>query len=199
MNPGKDTISYREVTDETWPNMQELFGDKGAYGGCWCMYWRLKSSDFNSMSSNDRKEAMGSLISSGTTPGVLAFRNGKAVGWCSIGRRTEFVHLENSRILKRVDDEEVWSIVCFYIDKKHRRTGVMKGLIGEVKRLAGEKGAKVLESYPIDPLSGDYPDPYAYTGLIGAFLEEGFVEINRRSEKRPIMRYYIDDKVSGLK
>jgi hypothetical protein len=38
---------------------------------------------------------------------------------------------------------------------------------------------------------GNYPDAYIYTGAVSAFQQAGFVEVLRRSETRPIMRFYI--------
>jgi hypothetical protein len=35
-------------------------------------------------------------------------------------------------------------------------------------------------------------DTFAWTGLASAFQQAGFKEVLRRSETRPIMRYYID-------
>jgi len=37
------TLSYQALTIESWVQFEKLFGDKGACGGCWCMWWRLKS------------------------------------------------------------------------------------------------------------------------------------------------------------
>lgn len=185
-------VSFKPVTADNWNDMQELFGDKGAYGGCWCTYWRLGNKEFNSLSASERKTRMESTIESGVVPGILAYRNGTPIGWCSFGRREEFPRLEKSRILGRVDDENVLSIVCFYIDRHHRREGVMTGLLQEVVHIAESSGISVVEGYPIDPKNGAYPDPYAYTGLMSAFKKSGFVEVDRRSEKRPIMRYYVE-------
>ncbi len=194
MDSADDSLSFEKLDADTWTDFQELFGEKGAYGGCWCMYWRMRTPEFNSLSSNERKRAMNSYVASGGIPGILAYRNGKAVGWCSFGPRDDFTRLETSRILKRVDDRDVWSIVCFYIDRDHRRTGVMSSLLGEVKKQARNRGANILEGYPIEPESGKYPDPYAYTGLASAFRKAGFEEIARRSEKRPIMRCYLNNQ-----
>src|ERR1700727_2216337 len=29
------------LTPELWPALEDLFGEKGACNGCWCMYWRI--------------------------------------------------------------------------------------------------------------------------------------------------------------
>jgi hypothetical protein len=31
----------RWLTPDLWPALEDLFVDKGACGGCWCMYWRI--------------------------------------------------------------------------------------------------------------------------------------------------------------
>lgn len=185
------TLTFQPVTKDTWQDMQTLFGEKGAYGGCWCTYWRMERSQFDSLKPQERKEWMSSFIDSGSSPGILAYQDGVPVGWCSFGKRSEYPLLGRSRILKRIDDEDVWSIVCFYIERKHRKQGVMKSLLNEVVRIAGLAGATIVEGYPVDPKSSSYPDPYAYTGLMSAFVSSGFVEVARRSDKRPVMRYYL--------
>ena len=43
----RQDISDLEVyplTPERWADLEELFGENGACGGCWCMWWRLKRS-----------------------------------------------------------------------------------------------------------------------------------------------------------
>ena len=184
-------LSFEPVTNSNWDKMQDLFGDKGAYGGCWCTYWRLPRSRFSSCSSSERKEMMKEIIDSGRVPGILAYKNGIPVGWCSIASKSEFVLLENSRTLKRVDDKQVWSVVCFYIHRKERRKGIMSGLLRTAIEYAKTQGAEIVEGYPIDPMGEGYPDPYAYTGFYNAFVELGFMEVERRSPKRPIMRLYL--------
>lgn len=188
----RPVLEFKPVTADEWSDMQQLFGAKGAYGGCWCTYWRMKTSEFTSMDSSERKQSMSEFVESGKVPGILALSEGKPIGWCSFDRREAFARLESSRILKRVDDRPVWSIVCFYIKKSERRKGVMKDLITEAVRYALSHGARIVEGYPIDPGDGSYPDPYAYTGLLNAFKEAGFVEVERRSPKRPIVRYFED-------
>lgn len=192
MTTEDNALSFRPATEENWLELQNLFGERGAYGGCWCTYWRLKRSEYESLSRDERKSKLNDMVKSGNPPGILAFMNNVPVGWCSFGRREEFPVLENSRVLKRVDGKDVWSIVCFYIEKSHRREGIMKNLLLEVIRLARAESVSIVEGYPIDPQAAKYPDAYAYTGLMSAFVSAGFVEVTRRSEKRPIMRYYLD-------
>jgi len=57
-----------------------------------------------------------------------------------------------------------------------------------------KQGGKILEGYPVEPKKGRMPDAFAYTGVVSAFRKVGFVEVLRRSENRPIMRFIIGEK-----
>jgi len=179
------------LTPERLPDFETVFGPHGAYGGCWCMYWRLKRAEFNAQHGEGNRQAMRALVESGSTPGLLGYLEGRAVGWVSVAPRLEFPVLNNSRILKAVDDQPVWSVNCFYVVRRSRRKGVSAALIKAAVRFAAEHGAQIVEGYPVDSKKGDYPDAYIYTGAMSAFQQAGFVEVLRRSETRPIMRFYI--------
>ena len=66
---------------------------------------------------------------SGEKPGLLAYLDGIPVGWCRLGPRETFDRLEHSPRLARVDDEEVWSVVCFYVHPSAKRKGVAAALL----------------------------------------------------------------------
>ncbi len=184
-------LKFQQVTPKLWNDLVELFGPRGACGGCWCMFWRLTHAEWEKQKGEKNRKALKKLIDSGEVPGILAYANGKPVGWCSVAPRERFIRLENSRVLKRVDDKPVWSVVCFFIAKEFRRSGVTVALLKAAVEYARKKGAKILEGYPVEPKKGKMPDVFAYTGLASAFRQAGFKEVLRRSETRPIMRYFI--------
>jgi GNAT superfamily N-acetyltransferase len=184
-------LVYHPVTPDRWEDFETLFGPRGAVGGCWCMWWRVKRSVFDAQKGDGNRLIMKAIIESGEVPGLLAYDSGRPVGWCSVAPRDNFSVLARSRILKPVDDRLVWSAVCFFIDKGYRRQGVSVGLINAAKDYAKENGAEIVEGYPVEPKDGSAPDVFVFTGLVEAFRQAGFVEVARRSETRPIMRYYI--------
>ena len=185
-------LKFKPLTRKNWDDFETLFGEKGASGGCWCMWWRLKRSEFEKNKGIRNKEAMRNIVNSGEIPGLLAYLDDKPVGWCSVAPREKFTSLERSRVLKRIDDKLVWSIVCFFIDKHYRNKGISVKLLSSCIKYVKEKGGKVIEGYPIEPKKGRIPEVFAWTGLANTFKTTGFVECARRSETRPIMRYYID-------
>jgi GNAT superfamily N-acetyltransferase len=182
-------LTFRPLTSMNWPDLEKLFGKRGACGGCWCMYWRLTQSQFRKHKGAANKRALGRIVGSGEIPGLLAYADGEPVGWCAIAPRETYVRLERSRILKPVDDQPVWSVVCFFVAKPFRRRGVTVELIRAATEYARERGAVIVEGYPVDARNGTMPDIFLWTGLVRAFRKAGFDEIVRRSPTRPIMRF----------
>ena len=185
-------LNFYPLKQNMWNDFEKLFGPKGACAGCWCMWWKLSNSQFENQKGEKNKKAFKKIVQSEQVPGIIAYYKDEPVGWCAIEPRESFKRLETSRILKPVDDKNVWSIVCFYIKKEYRRKGVSKALIKAAVDYAKKKRAKVIEGYPIDlSKKENYPDAFAYHGSMSSFKAAGFKEVLRRSETRPIMRYYI--------
>ena len=107
-------IEIRELEPRLWSDLETLFGPRGAVGGCWCMYWRLTRSQFHKQKGKGAKRALRRIVGSGESPGLLAYAGGEPVGWCAIAPRETYTRLQGSRILKPVDNQPVWSVVCFF-------------------------------------------------------------------------------------
>ena len=184
-------LEFYPVTPDRWNDLETLFGPRGACGGCWCTYWRMRRSEFEQLKGEGNRQFLKSIVDSGEVPGLLAYHAGKPVGWVSLEPRPAFPALERSRILKPVDEKSVWSVVCFFVAKGYRRKGMTVALLKAAVEYARQQGAEIVEGYPVEPKQGSVPDPFVYTGLASAFRQAGFEEVLRRSETRPIMRYII--------
>lgn len=189
--PKRSTYAWRPLTARDWGVLEELFGPRGACGGCWCMVWRSPSrKTFEEGQGEENRAAFKRIAAQDPSPGVLLFAPGddRAVGWCSVGPRAAFPALERSRVLKPLDDVDVWSITCFYVRKDHRRQGLMVELLHAAAGYVKGQGGHWLEGYPVRPYSDRMPAAFAWTGLFQAFLDAGFHEAGRHSDARPIMR-----------
>jgi len=178
---------FRPLIAEDWGNLEQLFGKRGAVGGCWCMWWRQTQAEFQRQRGEQNRLAFKSLVESGTVPGLLAYRNNEPAGWCAIQPRESYPRLDLSKTLARVDDQAVWSVTCFYIARQHRGEGLMRGLLYAAIGWAAKNGAHIVEAYPFEPQEGKSTSA-AYTGLVPVFVDAGFIEAARRSPRRPIMR-----------
>jgi GNAT superfamily N-acetyltransferase len=184
-----ENLEFHPLTHDHWLHFEALFGEKGACGGCWCMWWRLKRSEFEKQKGQKNKESMRQIVESGDIPGILVYHENQPIGWCSVSPREKYPSLNRSRVLKPVDEKPVWSIVCFFIAKPYRKKGLTVSLLKYVVEYCRKQGAKIVEGYPIDPKKPNMPDVFAWTGFMSAFQRAGFKEVARRSETRPIMRY----------
>jgi GNAT superfamily N-acetyltransferase len=185
--PGR--VQFSPLTPSRWKDFETLFGERGACGGCWCMLPRLRRSDFEKQKGAGNKRAMKRLVESGPPPGLLAYADGRPVAWCALAPRETYHALSNSRILKPVDDQPVWSVVCFFVAKPYRRRGFSTRLLDEAAKYARKQGARIVEGYPVEPKTETRsPDVFVWTGLASAFQKAGFEEVARRSPARPIMR-----------
>ena len=192
MEAAKLELDIHPVTRENWPDLEKLFGPRGAIGGCWCMWWRIKRAEFEAQQGDGNHEAMCSIVASGIVPGILAYHDGEPVAWCSVAPREDFGVLDRSPVLKRVDDQPAWSVVCFFMAKGYRHIGMSSRMLAAAIEYASQKGAQIIEGYPIEPKKDSAPDIYAFTGMASTFKKMGFEEVARRSETRPIMRYSVD-------
>jgi GNAT superfamily N-acetyltransferase len=184
-------ITFLPVTKDRWSDFETLFGVRGACGGCWCMLWRLKRSEFEQQKGEKNKQSMKAIIESGEVPGILAFSKEQPIAWCSVAPRERFPALERSRILKKIDAEPVWSISCLFVEKNHREKGLSVQIANAAVEYVKKEGGKIVEAYPVEPKKHRAPPVFVWTGLASGFKKAGFVECIRRSETRPIMRNYI--------
>jgi len=185
-------LQFHPVTPDRWPDLERLFGPRGASSGCWCMWWRLARAEFDRQTADGHRMGLKGLVDAGRPPGILAYAGDEPVAWVSLGPREEYAALERSRLLKRVDDQPVWSIVCFFVAKPYRRQGLMVELLRGATAYAASQGAKILEGYPVDPaderVSGGST---GYVGLASAFRKAGFVAVAQPSPQRSVMRCYL--------
>jgi GNAT superfamily N-acetyltransferase len=182
-------LQFKALTPSRWRDLEKLFGKRGACGGCWCMWWRMKRVLFKQNKGEKNRRAFRKIVAAGETPGILAYADGEPVGWCALAPRDAYPLLENSRVLARIDGEPVWSITCFFVAKPFRGKGVTGHLAKAAVDYARKRGARIIEGYPVDSKTGRMPDPFVYTGLISTFRSAGFEEVLRRSPTRPIMRF----------
>jgi GNAT superfamily N-acetyltransferase len=182
-------LTARPVTPADWPLIEQLFGARGACGGCWCMSWRVPGHGkaWEAAKGEPNRLRLQELVQRHEVHAVLAFAGDRPVGWCSFGPRASFPRLMNSRALARTDIDGVWSVVCFFIPPEWRRQGVATCLLQAVVQRAAALGAREVEGIPAVPYGdGKLPAAFAWTGVPALFVAAGFAELRRKGATRPI-------------
>jgi ribosomal protein S18 acetylase RimI-like enzyme len=142
------------------------------------MYWRDRSLEHG----EPKKRAMQARVEGGEVPGLLAYSDGSPVAWVSISPREECAALLRSPQYRPVEDEEgIWSIVCFTIDKDARGRGIQEALLEAAVEHAFAHGASAVDAYAHLEKRDDY------MGHIDVFRAHGF-ELVRETSKRAIVR-----------
>jgi ribosomal protein S18 acetylase RimI-like enzyme len=188
-------ITVKPLTLERWQDFEAVFNAKGCSvaRGCWCMFYRESGKSLlvaGDSPREQRKRRMKALAAAGPPPGLIGYRGTVPVGWISLGQRAEYARLRRSPVMKPVDDQSVWSIVCFVVPSEFRHQGVAGALLAGAVRYARECGATLLEAYPVDnPVPGH--DESLWFGTLSMFNAAGFREVARRKPLRPIVRLHL--------
>lgn len=163
------------------------------------MWWRLTSAQFRQMRGEANRQALKATVESGEVPGIVAYSDGQPAGWCAVTPRQSLLRLSESRsrIFAPVDHRPTWVVTCFFVARPFRRQGLGAKLLEAAVRYAAEHGATIIEGYPVEPAGRALSPAEAYTGLADMFRRAGFVEVARRSETRPVMRYFVGNEIEG--
>ena len=181
------------LTPERWLDLEALFGAKGCSvaRGCWCMYYRRSGSRGQLPPKTTRAQAnraeLRALVDAGNPPGLIGYRGKVPVGWVSLGPREDYAKLKRSPVMKPVDDQSVWSIICFVVPAQYRDQGVARALLDGAVAYAKKSGATLLEAYPVDKPSRSNDD-CMWFGAKSMYDCAGFKEVARRKPQRPIVR-----------
>ena len=185
------------LTRDRLADLADLFGQGGDPKWCWCSWFRLRSADFRTATSQSNRAVLERAVertgADGRAPGLIAYRDGEPIGWVSLGPREDYERLQHSRVLAPVDERPVWSIVCFVVARHQRGQGVARALLDAAVAYARAHGATLLEAYPVDIVDGRVPAAQAFKGTVPMFEGAGFEVVERRqasrtSTPRPIVR-----------
>ena len=135
------TIQFHPVTKNRLADLARFSARHGRFRYCSCMRWRMTSGEFRRSSGEKRAAALEELVRRGTPVGVLAYADGEPIAWCSIAPRETYAALERYRALPRLDESPVWSVVCFFVDRRFRRQGLTHGLLNAAVEYARSEGA----------------------------------------------------------
>jgi GNAT superfamily N-acetyltransferase len=186
-------LTVRPVTPDRWSDLEAIFNAKGCSvaRGCWCMYYRRSGSEAQATVSGSRAETnkaqLKALVEAGRPPGLIGYRGKVPVGWVSLGPREEYAKLARSPVMKPVDDQPVWSVICFVVPSQYRGQGVARALLAGAIAYARKQGARLIEAYPVEkPARSD--DDTMWFGAKSMYDEAGFSEVARRKPHRPVVR-----------
>lgn len=195
-----DALTCWPATAKRWSDLATLFGEQGACGGCWCMWWRKSRSHFGHDKGTVNRDDLHRLVRGDQPPGLLGYLNQEPVAWVALAPRSTYPVAARSRIMSLPPDipnqephseTDIWLISCLFVRRDQRRRGIATTMLKHAVAHATTSGAWALDGVPVEPKSTHVPDAFAWTGLPACFQAAGFVEIARPGQHRPLLRYQI--------
>lgn len=184
---------FLPLTPERWDDFVALFQTDGITRMCWCAHHRLGAPARKEFTTEKRRNLMKRIVAKGPPPGLLAYENGKAVGWVAIAPRPATpdynVGRKASAAFDPADayDESVWAASCFFVRRDARGRGLTDALLKAAVDYAKANGAKRIEAAPMA-----HEEKRSATGLfVGpkrVFDRAGFTTLIERKPGRPLMR-----------
>ena len=184
-------IEVQDVTPERVGEYQSFFDDHAfrdypAWQSCYCMETHRTQSDdeWAGRTGADNRRDMTSMINRGDVTGLLAFVDGKPVGWCNYGETTRLAGLIQRFGLQAADHEGVGSVACFVIAAAYRGHGVASRLLDAAVDRLSKRGLRAVEAYPSrddDSAQGNYRGP------LSMYLRAGF-EVFRETKRYTFVR-----------
>lgn len=182
MAEAAERLAFKPVTPARWDDFERLFEAPGGPKYCWCMAWRASPAEVRDHpGGKSRKPLIEGRIKGGATVGLLGYLGDDPVAWVSIAPRETYRDLGGPAAEA---GETIWSLACMYVPRRHRKQGYGKQRIEAAIAYARERGATVLEAYPVDP---DSPS-YRFMGFVPAFERQGFRQVGIAGSRRHVMR-----------
>ena len=143
-------LTVAPLTPDRWPDLEAVFKAKGCSvaRGCWCMAYRLSGSRETFPSGMTRAQAnraaLKALVDAGSPPGLIGYRGKVPVGWVSIGPREGYARLTRSPVMKPVDDQPVWSVICYVVPSQYRGHAALAWAVRRAPARFSRKPASLL-------------------------------------------------------
>ncbi len=185
-------IDVRDVTPERVADYLDFFDhsafrDFPAWQSCYCMETHRDHTDeeWSERTGVDNRTDMQAMIRDGRVTALLAYVDGKPVGWCNYGETTRLSGVMMKLKLDAAEHSGVGSIACFVIAAPYRGHGVATKLLDAALERLKARGLRAVEAYP--RRQEDSSAQANYRGSLRMYENAGF-EPYRETERNFVVR-----------
>ena len=189
------------ANEASWEDLQLIFGDSGYPYHCQCQRYKMGQAGYAPQPREARAEALRMQThcdepDAGETSGLVLYLDDEPAGWVAVEPRVDYrifhINEPTATIWKGRDedrgDPDVWSVTCFRVRKEFQGLGLTYPLCAATVPFARERGAQVLEGYPIMTGPQNITWGEVFVGPLGAFLAAGFEVVHEPSKRRRVVR-----------
>ncbi len=185
-------VEVRDVTPERVADYLDFFDHRAfrdfpAWQSCYCMETHRDHTDeeWSARTGVDNRADMQAMIGDGRVTALLAYVDGKPVGWCNYGETTRLSGVMMKLKLDAAEHSGVGSIACFVIAAPYRGHGVATELLDAAIERLKARGLRAVEAYP--RREEDSSAQAHYRGSLRMYERAGF-EPYRETERYLVMR-----------
>jgi GNAT superfamily N-acetyltransferase len=175
-----------ELTERTWPALEELFSANKTVGGCWCVWFMRPNAEVQAGWGADNRAFLRGRL--GEPLGLLALERQEPVGWVAVAPRPAYPRLATSKITRSDAGPDTWSVTCFFVHRRARRQGLAATLLSAAVDFAAGRGAAAVEGHPVDTEGARRSSGDIYHGTLDMFRAAGFELVDRRGTRRALVR-----------
>jgi GNAT superfamily N-acetyltransferase len=190
-------IMVRELKPELLQDylsfFDKAFSDFPDWAGCYCGFYDTSDKDWDDAATAGpaHRAARSERVSTGKAHGLLAYIDGKPVGWCNAQPRKSFVNMRSYKVALADPQESVGSIMCFLVTPEHRGKGVSTALLKAACDKFHRDKLKIAEGYPTTDSRKRFGEiPWAeanYKGPLNMYMKNGFT-VHRQLDRFAIVR-----------
>jgi GNAT superfamily N-acetyltransferase len=171
---------------------------KAAGSSCYCRFWHFTETNNAWLERcataplDNRAELEAALDArSDEARGVVAILGGQLIGWLKVAPAAVMQKAYDRRLYRGLpcfagERAGVFLVGCSLVHPDHRQKGVATAMVEGAVRIAPSWGAQALEAMPRRPRE-PVSDEELWTGPMGAFEKNGFVEVHA-FEPYPVLR-----------
>jgi GNAT superfamily N-acetyltransferase len=151
----------------------DAFSDNPDWAMCYCAFHHFPGtlSDWQKVTGQDTRSLISDLIRQGKPHGLLAYFEGRVVGWCNAAPRDMLPNITRFGQMQLDEADRVGAIACFVIARPHRRRGIARQLLDAACEMFRRQGLTTAEAYPG---KGARSQAENYPGPLDMYLSAGF-------------------------
>lgn len=179
-----------ELVDDFFRFFEHIaFPDHPEWGcGCYCCFFHANNiEEWENQTVEENREIARKMILSDKMKGLLAYADGKPVGWCHFDDKSKLPGLKVFYPQVIGNEENIGAIVCFTIAQQYRNKGIAKKLLSQACGELEKQGFLIAEAYPQRECASDEEN---YHGPLSMYLSQGF-SVHKELEKEVIVRKYL--------
>jgi len=184
-------LEVHDVTPERVGDYQSFFDhdafrDFPSWQACYCLepHSTHPDEEWAARTAAENRRDMTTLIKQGNVTALLAYADGKPIGWCNYGETTKLGNVMRRFGVDGSNYAGVGSVACYVIAAPYRGHGVASRLLDAALDRLRKKGLKAVEGYPV---KGEDSAQGNFRGPLSMYLRAGFVP-HRETKRNIIVR-----------